>query len=114
MTKIKRKNLAEGSKPDVREELLKEGKEPNIEKYKQEKDTEASYTMKKSDGSAEHKVMEKIGKEAKNSLKEKLLKGQDHAKAEIETMKEIREKYGFKKGGLIQSGKPRLAKKGWK
>jgi hypothetical protein len=87
--------LAEGSKPDV---MFGVGKEPNIEKYKKEKDTEASYTMKKSDGSVEHKVMEKIGKEAKNSLKEKILKGQDPAKAEIEMMKEIKEKYGFKKG----------------
>jgi hypothetical protein len=45
-----------GSKPDV---MFGVGKEPNIEKYKKEKDTEASYTMKKSDGSVEHKVMEK-------------------------------------------------------
>ena len=128
MTKIKRKSLAEGSKPDVKEEkyehatlkseevkrIIREGKQPNIEKYKKAKDTEASYTMKKSDGSVEHKVMEKIGKEAKNSLKEKILKGQDPAKAEIEMMKEIKEKYGFKKGGLVQSGKPKLARKGWK
>jgi hypothetical protein len=42
--------------------MFREGKQPNIEKYKKEKDTEASYTMKKSDGSVEHKVMEKIGK----------------------------------------------------
>jgi hypothetical protein len=51
----------------------------------------------------ENKVMEKIGKEA--VLKEKLLKGQDDEKAEIETMKEIKEKYGFKKGGLVKQGK---------
>jgi hypothetical protein len=50
----------------------------------------------------ENKVMEKIGKEADNVLKEKLLKGQDDEKAEIETMKEIKEKYGFKKGGLVK------------
>jgi hypothetical protein len=111
MTKIKRKNFTGGSKPDV---MFGVGKEPNIEKYKKEKDTEASYTMKKSDGSVEHKVMEKIGKEAKNSLKEKILKGQDPAKAEIEMMKEIKEKYGFKKGGLVRSGKPKLTKKGWR
>ena len=101
MTKIKRKNFAGGSKPDV---MFGVGKEPNIEKYKKEKDTEASYTMKKSDGSVEHKVMEKICKEADNSLKEKISKGQDINKAEIEVMKEIKEKYGFKKGGLVQSG----------
>jgi hypothetical protein len=29
-------------------------------------------------------------------------------------MKEIKEKYGFKKGGLVQSGKPKIAKKGWR
>jgi hypothetical protein len=29
-------------------------------------------------------------------------------------MKEIKEKYGFKQGGLVQSGKPKLARKGWK
>jgi hypothetical protein len=29
-------------------------------------------------------------------------------------MKEIKEKYGFKKGGLVRSGKPKLAKKGWR
>jgi hypothetical protein len=112
MTKIKRKNFAGGSKPDVMFGVRQ--KEPNIEKYKKEKDTEASYTMKKSDGSVEHKVMEKIGKEATNSLKEKILKGQDPAKAEIEMMKEIKEKYGFKKGGLVRSGKPKIAKKGWR
>jgi hypothetical protein len=61
-----------------------------------------------------NKVMEKIGKEADNVLKEKLLKGQDDEKAEIETMKEIKEKYGFKKGGLVKQGKPKLAKKGWR
>jgi hypothetical protein len=59
----------------------------------------------------ENKVMEKIGKEADNVLKEKLLKGLDDEKAEIETMKEIKEKYGFKKGGLVKQGKPKLAKK---
>jgi len=120
MTKIKRKHLVEGSKPDVSKEVksamsgLKEIKQPNIEKFKKENDTKASYTMKKSDGSIEHKVMEKIGKEARSSLAKKILKGQDHGKAEIETMKEIKEKYGFKKGGLVQSGKPKLARKGWK
>jgi hypothetical protein len=111
MGKKTKKNFAGGSKPDV---MFGVGKEPNIEKYKKEKDTEASYTMKKSDGSVEHKVMEKIGKEAKNSLKEKILKGQDINKAEIEVMKEIKEKYGFKNGGLVRSGKPKLAKKGWR
>jgi hypothetical protein len=29
-------------------------------------------------------------------------------------MKEIKEKYGFKKGGLVKQGKPKLAKKGWR
>jgi coenzyme F420-reducing hydrogenase alpha subunit len=109
MTKIKRKNFAGGSKPDV---MFGVGKEPNIEKYKQEKDTEASYTMKKSDGSAEHKVMEKIGREAKNSLKEKILKGQDINKAEIEMMKEIKEKYGFAAGGLAAKKFLKFVKKG--
>jgi hypothetical protein len=39
--------------------------------------------LKKSDGSMENKVMEKIGKEADNVLKEKLLKGQDDEKQKL-------------------------------
>jgi hypothetical protein len=46
--------------------------------------------FKKSDGSMQNKVMERLGKEADNVLKEKLFKGQDDEKAEIATMKEIK------------------------
>jgi hypothetical protein len=131
MKKIKRKRLADGSDLEVSEEVkkkdllreylpeykenakkyLKAGKEPNFKETSLDK---LKNIFKKSDGSMENKVMEKIGKEADNVLKEKLLKGLDDEKAEIETMKEIKEKYGFKKGGLVKQGKPKLAKKGWR
>ena len=115
--KMKRKRLAEGGSPKVVEkdydEKIKKsselGKDPNVKTNDKFKNI-----FKKSDGSMENKVMEKIGKEADNVLKEKLLKGLDDEKAEIETMKEIKEKYGFKKGGLVKQGKPKLAKKGWR
>ena len=117
LKKIKRKRLSEGSSPNVvkkdYDEKIKKsselGKDPNVKTNDKFKNI-----FKKSDGSMENKVMEKIGKEADNVLKEKLLKGQDDEKAEIETMKEIKEKYGFKKGGLVKQGKPKLAKKGWR
>jgi hypothetical protein len=130
MKKIKRKLLSVGSSYDdeVKSTLsgikninkdqkekakkyLKAGKEPNFKETSLDK---LKNIFKKSDGSMENKVIEKIGKEADNVLKEKLLKGLDDEKAEIETMKEIKEKYGFKKGGLVKQGKPKLAKKGWR
>ena len=105
-----KKNINKDQKEKAKK-YLKAGKEPNFKETSLDK---LKNIFKKSDGSMENKVMEKIGKEADNVLKEKLLKGQDDEKAEIETMKEIKEKYGFKKGGLVKQGKPKLAKKGWR
>jgi hypothetical protein len=102
LKKMKRKRLAEGGSPKVVEkdydEKIKKsselGKDPNVKTNDKFKNI-----FKKSDGSMENKVMEKIGKEADNVLKEKLLKGQDDEKAEIETMKgdgKVTKKDGFK------------------
>ena len=112
MTKIKRKSLAEGSKPDVKEE-----------KYKHAKDTEA-----KPDVSEEVKSIIRGVKDInKNQIdtakkfKERDIERSKKIAERIERSKKIAEEYlpEWKKDApeptsRLRQGKPKLAKKGWK
>ena len=46
---------------------------------------------------------------------EKAIANMELSKKEMESAREENaEKYGYKKGGLVRQGKPKLAKKGWR
>ena len=62
--------------------------------------------------------MERKSKEMESKREEnaRIREAQDKAKSkEMESkIEESAKKYGYKKGGLVRQGKPKLAKKGWR
>jgi hypothetical protein len=62
--------------------------------------------------------MELSKKEMESAREENAEKRETKDKAKSKEMESAREenaeKYGYKKGGLVRQGKPKLAKKGWR
>ena len=110
MKKIKRKSLAEGSKPD--KEIYRTDTpmdSPEVEEAREILDEgKIKYTDKE-------KKMKELGIDS-----EKMLKRRKLAKKLIDSVQGVRARKltategSFKNGGLVRSGKPKLAKKGWR
>ena len=102
MKKIKRKRLAEGSKPDVSEEVKVLYKGLRDFKEGSSYDDEGAFDENK-----------KINEEDKAEAK-KIMKTGKMAPQPEEDAPKIKLRCGKKDGGLVKQGKPKIAKKGWR
>ena len=77
-----------------------------------------SKTQLQKDAEKAIEYMERKSKEMESKREEnaRIREAEDKAKSkEMESkIEESAKKYGYKKGGLVRQGKPKLAKKGWR
>jgi hypothetical protein len=102
MKKAKRKSLAEGSKPDVSEEVKSLYKGLRDFKEGSSYDDEGAFEENAKTDAEDKAEAKKIMKTGKMAPQPK------------EDAPKIKMRCGKKNGGLVKQGKPKLAKKGWR